>query len=336
MKLLFITPKIDELDDDLAFASLWSKSFAEEGFDVTVLCGHKGQSSLPFPVYGMGHGQGSRDPRPILRFIWKVLTLKYDRVFVHMNARWLMFGSWYWWLRRIPVYFWYTHYTVPFSFRVSLPAITRLFAATAESLPQFNADPRKTVTGHGIDTGFWDVPESAEREPATHLLAVHRISRSKRLDIVIRALAQLPPEYTLTHYGRPLDPTADVAYEQELKALVAELGLQDRVRFMGSVPMPKLKEIYPRFQVFVNVVPKTIDKSALEAMYCGCTPVLMRGQAEAIGGLTFPGAETPEVLAAYIRGMRIMSRAELRQIVEERHGLRRLVRVMGEYIRDGR
>lgn len=335
MRLLFITPTIDEQDDDLAFTSLWAKAFATEGFETTVICGRKGKCSLPFPVYGMGHVQGSKIPLPLLRFWWRIMTLKYDRVFVHMNTRWLAAGAWWWKFRKIPVYFWYTHYTLPPTFQHSLPVIKRMFAATAESLPQFNGDARKVVTGHGIDTTFWDVPVSTDREPATHLLAVHRISRSKRLDITIRALALLPPEYTLTHYGRPLDPVDDIAYEKELKDLAESLGVTPRIKWMGSVPMPELRKVYPRYQVFVNVVPKTIDKSVLEAMYCGCTPVVMRGQGEAIGGLTFPTGETPESLAEYIQDMRIMSREELRKIVEERHGLARLIRVMAEYIRAG-
>ncbi len=337
MKLLFITPKIDEQDDDLAFTSLWARAFADEGFDVTALCGAKGACSLPFPVYGMGHRQGRRDIFPILRFLWRILTLKYDRVFVHMNTRWLALGTWWWKLCGVPTYLWYTHYTLTPSFTHGLPVLKRMFAATAESMPQFDGDPRKIVTGHGIDTSYWNVAEipDAEREPATHLLAVHRISRSKRLDIVIRALARLPSEYTLTHYGRPLDPKDDIAYEQELKKLIVDLGLENRVRFMGSVPGPKLREIYPRYRVYVNAVPKTIDKAVLEAMYCGCTPVVMRGQADAIGGLTFPQGETPEALAEYIRNLRVMPRAELRQIIDERHSLRRLVRVMSEYIRKG-
>ena len=337
MKLLFITPKIDERDDDLAFASLWAKTFSQEGYDVTVLCGNRGESSLRIPVYGMGHRQGSRSPLPALRFLWYILTLKYDRVFVHMNTRWLALGAWYWRFRKIPTYLWYTHYTLPPSFQHALPVLKRMFAATAESLPQFEGDPRKVVTGHGIDTEFWNVPEVPDgtRESVTHLLAVHRISRSKRLDMVIRALALLPPEYTLTHYGRPLDPVDDIAYQRELQKMVAGLGLESRVRFMGSVPMPELRRIYPRYRVFVNVVPKTIDKSVLEAMYCGCTPVIMCGQAQAIGGLTCPTAETPEALAEYIRTMQPQTRAELRRIVDERHSLRRLVRKMSEYIRPG-
>ncbi len=338
LRLLFITPTIDEQDDDLAFTSLWARTFAESGYDVTVICGRKGETTLGVPVYGLGHdNKGGSKLRPLLRFLKLIFTLKYDRVFVHMNTGYLAPGAWYWQLRGIPVYLWWTHYTRPLTFRLGEFALKRMFAATKESLPQFDGDPRKVVTGHGIDTRFWNVPSVPDeaREPKEHLLAVHRISRSKRLDLVVRALALLPPEYTLTHYGRPLDPVDDLAYEREIHALVKELGLESRVRFMGSVPMPKLREIYPRFRMFVNVVPKTIDKSVLEAMYCGLTPVVTRGQAEAIGGLAFPTDDTSEAIAAHIRDMRVMSREELRGIVDERHSLRRLVDVLSEYIRPG-
>lgn len=336
-RLLFITPKIDEQDDDLAFTSQWARAFERAGFDVTVICGTKGACSLTMPVYTVGHVQGGNKWKPFLEFQKLILTLKYDRVFVHMNTRWLAAGAWYWWIRRIPTYLWFTHYTRPMTFRIGEIAIKRMFAATVESLPQFNGDPRKVVTGHGVDTKFWDVPvlPDTEREPATHLLAVHRISRSKRLDIVLRALALLPNEYRLTHYGRPLDPTNDLAYEKELHELVKTLGIQDRVRFMGSVPMPQLRGIYPKYRVFVNVVPRTIDKSVLEAMSCGLTPVIMRGQAEAIGYPDTPKDETPEALAEFIRNLKLKSREELRTLVEERHGLDRLIEKMAVYIRPG-
>lgn len=338
LRLLFITPTIDEQDDDLAFTSLWARTFFEAGYDVTVICGRKGETSLPFPVYGLGHdNKGGSKFKPIFRLLRLITTLKYDRVFVHMNTGYLAVGAWYWWLRRIPTYLWWTHYTRPRTFRMSEFVLKRLFAATKESLPQFDGDPRKVVTGHGIDTHFWNVPAVSDeaREPKEHLLAVHRISRSKRLELTIRALALLPPEYTLTHYGRPLNPADDLAYEKEMYALVKELGLESRVRFMGSVPMPQLCEIYPRYQTFINIVPKTIDKSVLEAMYCGLTPVLTSGQAEAIGGLSYPKNDTPEAIAEYIRTMRIMSHKELRQIVDERHSLKRLINVLSEYIQPG-
>ena len=336
-RLLFITPKIHEKDDDFAFTSLWAKAFAAAGFEVTVICGHKGETSLTMPVISVGGEKGWPHWKSFLYFQKLILTIPHDRVFVHMNPRWLAAGAWYWWLRRIPTYLWYTHYTQPLSLRIADKIVKRIFCAMKESLPQYNNDPRKVITGHGIDTVFWDVPAlpDAEREPATHLLAVHRISRSKRLDLVLRALELLPPEYTLTHYGRPQDPGDDVAYEQEMKRLIESPKLQGRVKFMGSVPMPSLRQVYPKFRVMVNMVPKTIDKSVLEAMYCGLTPVMARDQAEAIGYPDAPAGETPQDVANFILNLKIMPREELRRIVDEKHSLPRLVERMAEYIRAG-
>lgn len=333
-RLLFITPKINEKDDDVAFAALWAKGFADAGFEVTVICGEKGETSLP-NVYSVDHKQGGSWIKVLWRF-WKLmLTLKYDRVFVHMNTRWLGAGAWYWKLRGIPTYLWFTHYTNTRSLKFGQIAIKRFFCATKESLPHYEGDPRKIVTGHGIDTDYWNVAESSEREPATHLLAVHRISRSKRLDIVLRALALLPSEYRLTHYGRPLDPSADNNYQGEIEALVRGLGLTDRVRFMGSVTPQSLRGIYPRFRTFINLVPKTIDKTALEAMYCGLTPIIIQGHAEAIGYPDFPKDESPEAIAEFIRGMRIHSREELRAIVDRGHSMKALIAKMSSYIMPG-
>jgi len=336
-KLLFFTPKIDDAHDDLAFASLWARAFADAGFEVTVVCTMKGETSLTLPVISLGGERGVPRWRQILRF-WKILlTTPHDRAFVHMTPRWLMQGCWYWWWKKIPCYLWFTHYTNTISLKIGSRVAKRMFAATADSLPQYEGNPKKIVTGHGIDTSFWNLPElpDAEREPATHLLAVHRISRSKRFEIVLKALALLPPEYTLTHYGRPQDPRIDPAYKDEIETLIKDARLQDRVKMMGSIPMRDLRGIYPKYRTFINMVPKTIDKSALEAMYAGLTPVLARDQAEAIGYPEYPADDSPEAVAAFIQAMTLKPRADLKRLVEERHSLKALVEKMAVYIRPG-
>jgi glycosyltransferase involved in cell wall biosynthesis len=339
LKLLFITPRIDESHDDLAFASLWAKAFADAGYDVQVICGIKGTHTLPFPVYEVGGKQGKHRLQTFLRFQKLIMRLKYDRVFVHLGQRWLGAGAWWWWLRGIPTYLWYTHYTNPISLRIGYRMIKRSFSATDSSLPQYEDNPKKIVTGHGIDTRYWDVPElpTVERLSEKQLLAVHRIARSKRLHIALKALALLPSEYTLTHYGRSQDPNNpdEMKYDDELQTMIRELGLEGRVKFMGAIPMSELRNIYPRYQTFINMVPKTIDKTVLEAMYCGLNPVVTREHAEAIGLKNAPRNESPEAVADYILNMPVLSRGELRRIVASNHSLASLVETMSKYIRDG-
>lgn len=337
MRLLFITPRIDERHDDLAFASLWAQAFIEAGYDVTVICGEKGETRLTCPVYDLGHIPGKSRLRSLFRFQKLICTLKYDRVFVHLGQRWLGAGAWWWRLRSIPTYLWYTHYTKPLSLRLGMLATKRAFAASKDSLPQYDHDPRKIVTGHGIDTSFWRMSDIAlsERKSPTQLLAVHRLSRSKRLELAIQALSHLPVEYTLTHYGRPQDPVNDAGYAQELKTLAQSLGLGERVRFMGAVPMPELRRIYPQYQRIINMAPRTIDKTVLEAMYAGLTPIVSKTQAEAIGGLTWPVDDEPASIARYILTSPLKTRQELQSIIDERHSLRALIEKMSVYIRPG-
>ncbi len=334
MHLLFITPRIDERHDDLAFASLWAQAFIDAGYKLTIICGEKSETRLTCPVYDLGHVPGQSRLRSFFRFQRLICSLKYDRVFVHLGQRWLGAGAWWWKLRGIPTYLWYTHYTNPPSLRLGMLATKRVFAATKDSLPQYEGDPRKVVTGHGIDTNFWNMPELAEkeREPATHLLAVHRLSRSKRLELAIQALAHLPVEYTLTHYGRPQDPLNDAGYQEELANLVSKLGVESRVRFMGAVPMPELRSIYPRYQRLINMAPRTIDKTVLEAMYAGLTPIVTKTQADAIGGLEAPSDDTPKAIADYIKSAPLKTHQQLRALVKERHSLSALIKNMSEYI----
>lgn len=339
LKLLFITPRIDESHDDLAFASLWAKAFADAGYDVQVICGIKGKNTLPFPVYEVGGEQGKHRLATFLKFQKMITTLSYDRVFVHLGQRWLGAGAWWWWLRRIPTYLWYTHYTNPLSLKIGYRMIKRSFSATDKSLPQYEGSPKKIVTGHGIDTHYWDLPElpDSERFDGKHLLAVHRVARSKRLDIALRALALLPEEYTLTHYGRRQDPNNpdEVTYFDELQEIIRNNHLEHRVKFMGSVPMSELRNVYPRYRTFINMVPKTVDKTVLEAMYCGLNPVVTREHADAIGLRDAPRDESPEAVADYIQHMPELTREDLRRIIDAKHSLAHLVETMSEYIRAG-
>lgn len=355
MKFLFITPKIHELDDDFAFTSLWVKEFANQGFKVTVICLEKGKHSFDpkeVKVYSLGRERGWPTWLSFLWFQILIWTIKHERVFVHMNPRWLAAYWPRWFVGRKSTYLWYTHYTQPLSLKIGARFVKRMFAATEDCLPQYNNDQRKVVTGHGIDLDFWNTDPIAmdQREPITNFLAVHRISRSKRIDIVLKALKLLPKEYTLIHYGRPQDTRSDPEYYEEIKRLVDSPELKGRVRFMGPVPMPELRKIYPRYWIMVNMVPDTIDKTVLEAMYCGVRPVITRGHAEAIGLEDFygPDEDTPQALAKHLEGVKgsleqsfvypqndRSEREALREVVEEKHSLVKLVEKMGKYIRAG-
>lgn len=350
MRILFITQKLKEQD---AFGVLWVREFLRQGFKVTVICLEGSGESFEFLVHSLGKESGASKLQSILRFEKLITTLSYDRVFVHMAPVWYTLGFWLWAAKRVPTYLWYTHYRMQLGVRLFGWFGTRFFCATPQSLPQFpstssgQAPAKKSVVGHGIDLQFW--PKRPNLCTDSHrLLVVHRLSRSKRLELPIRALTLLDSAFTIDVYG--IEAEAD--YTAEMKALVAALQLQSRVRFHGTMPMQKLPEIYTNHRLILNMASETIDKTMLEAMTCGCYPVTTFANAKAIGltptpnsapegggETTFaPAFDTPEAIAAFVKKYAENAPIDADRmygIVTEQHSLQGLIQKMARYIQEG-
>ena len=210
-----------------------------------------------------------------------------------------------------------------------------MFAATPQSLPQYEGNPKKVVVGHGIDMAYWKPQPNACTDPKK-LLMVHRLARSKRIEIVLRAMAMLPPDYTLDVYGIEAEPD----YVVETLQLVRSLGLDKRVVLHGTTPMHTLPGLYRAHRLIINMAGETIDKTMLEAMTCGCYPVTTERNALAIGLPAAPTDDTPEQLAAFVQFYTTQplpaTDEELYQIVKEKHSLDGIVKAMDAYVSLGR
>lgn len=336
IRLLFITQKIHQKDDDLSFVILWIKELIKQGVDIQVICLEKREFDNSFSVYSLGKERGVKKLGQILRFLKLIFTLKYNRVFVHMNAEYMTLGGWYWFLRGIPVYLWFTHYVMHVHLWLAGIFCKRLFAATAQSLPQYEGNPKKIITGHGIDIDFWLADEStgeAEGKSDYNLCSIHRLCRSKRLELSIGALKFLPEPYKLIIYGRKVE----MDYYEETRELVKKEGLESRILFQGPLPMPELRKIYPRFKLMVNMASETIDKTMLEGMLFGIYPVTTPANSRAIGLPIWPSGEQPEDIAQFILAgdWRKYDRQFLQKIVKERHNLSVLISKMLIYINQG-
>ncbi len=331
MRILFITQKLHTQD---AFGVLWIREFIRQGFDVTVICLEGSSEQFEFPVRSLGKEKGASKLSSVLAFEKLIMSEKYDRVFVHMAPIWYALGFWDWTLKRTPTYLWYTHYKMQLGVKLFGWLGTRFFCATKQSLPQYMDSPKKSVVGHGIDMQFWPKRRN-QCMNSKRLLVVHRLSRSKRVELDIKALTLLDPAYTIDIYGIK----AEKEYVAELKVLVAQLKLESRVTFHGTIPMDKLAEVYTRHRLMLNMASETIDKTMLEAMTCGCYPATTMANAEAIGITAAPEADTPEAIAEFVQlysEKTPIDADEMYRVVQERHSLTGLVKRMGEYIRAGK
>jgi D-inositol-3-phosphate glycosyltransferase len=165
-------------------------------------------------------------------------------------------------------------------------------AEVAQLVRLYGADPsRVEIVAPGVDHAFFAPGQRRQArrgvglpEDGRMLLFVGRIQPLKGLDVAIGALAELAdrcPDAFLVVVGGPSGPAGRAEVER-MQAMVAGLGLEDRVRFVPPQPHELLSTFYRAADV--AVVPSRSESFglvALEAAACG-TPVV----AAAVGGLT--------------------------------------------------
>ncbi len=164
------------------------------------------------------------------------------------------------------------------------------------------------VVPSGVDTGQF-APEGpvARRNGQPRLLAVRESAVDEGLDVVVRALAEVPAAELLIAGGPSgSGPQADPA-NQALAALAADLGVADRITFTGDVSRTHLPALLRSADLLLSGAwEDPFGTLALQAMACG-TPVAASAAGvvgDAVidgttGILVPPGA--PSLLARRIR-----------------------------------
>jgi glycosyltransferase involved in cell wall biosynthesis len=136
--------------------------------------------------------------------------------------------------------------------------------------------PAPMVIPNGIDADFYR-PDAGTRREGDTLLFAGRLAPQKGVDLAIRALRELLPDFpTLQLHIAGAGP-----WEQAYRNLARRLGVEDRVHWLGWLEPAELREEYRRCTAFL--MPSRFEPfglSALEAMACGA-PVV----ASATGGL---------------------------------------------------
>ena len=140
------------------------------------------------------------------------------------------------------------------------------------------------------------------RARSPHLISVARLFEGKGLHFVLDALSKLPDEITWSY-----EIVGEGPYEHHLRRLAAELGISDRVAFVGSTSHRDAMRRLRQSDVFV--LPSTYEAfgvAHLEAMATGCVTIGTDGQgpAEFIEdgktGFLVPPA-SPDAIAAVLR-----------------------------------
>jgi glycosyltransferase involved in cell wall biosynthesis len=160
-------------------------------------------------------------------------------------------------------------------------------------------DPREFPHGYQPPAAWWQqvYAHHPELEHKQWITLAGRITRLKGHDTLIHLIAQLRPQYPQLHavIVGGADPKKQ-AYLDELQALVAELGLQDAVTFVGH--RSDMREWLAASTVVLSLSTQaeTFGRTALEALSVG-TPVIgwnRGGVAEILSVLYPQGLVEPE------------------------------------------
>jgi D-inositol-3-phosphate glycosyltransferase len=166
-----------------------------------------------------------------------------------------------------------------------------LIASTADEAQEliegYGADPeRVSVVAPGVDLGTFQPMDRAEARRVVGygsgrlLLYVGRLERLKGVEIAIRALALLRDrrhdDVRLLILGED-SLEGEESEKARLKAIASEVGVRDRVDFVGSVAHHELPYFYAAADVCVMPsYSESFGLVALEAQACGC-PVVASG-----------------------------------------------------------
>lgn len=344
MRILFITQKVDKDDDVLGVYHRWIEELAKKLEKVSVLCLYRGRVELPenVQVYSLGKEAGESRIKYLINFykyIWR-LRKDYDRVFVHMNPEYMILGGWLWKILGKRIVFWYAHYLATWWLRLAVIFADKIITSTRLAYPLKNK--KLEVLQQGIDTERFKPLKSKIESAKFKVLFLGRIAPVKNIDVLLRALAVVRKSYpsiSLTVIGAPTaGKPREAEYFQEIKKLVADLGLLEAVGFQPPVPNYKAPEIYNDYDLFVNLTDTgSFDKTTLEAMACEL-PVLVSNRAfesifppELVRHLMFK-EKNGEDLAEKILSILKLSTAERkgigeksREIIVENHSLDTLI-----------
>ncbi len=199
--------------------------------------------------------------------------------------------------------------------------------ATSDKTAAYLEVPARVIM-HGIDTeGFSPSPDRAGLRDALGLPAqgailgcYGRLRPSKGTDLYVEAMIEVlraHPQATALVMGRAVEKFQD--FEAELRKIVAQAGMQDRIRFLPEVPTQDMADWYRVLDLYV--APQRWEGFGLtpiEAMACGVPVIATRvgafdalvsdgetgrlvdpGDAAALAGATAEALADPARLSAW-------------------------------------
>lgn len=345
MKLLLFNLATDENDPYLGFCCRWITEIAAHCESVHIITMRAGEFNLPpnVHVYSAGLEHGYSRPRRILNFYRLLLRLvrenAFDGCFAHMMPLFVALAGPILKLKGVPILLWYAHRSVTWTLRLAHLFSDQVITSAAGAF-RLSGEKLKVV-GQGIDVIRFSPVESNGAEKNS-IVVVGRISPVKNLEKIVLgfqlfSLLEIAAQWELVFIGSTATDS-DTAYAADLKRMVQEIGLSERVRFMGAKGQLDLVPLLQRSSCLVSfTASEAIDKALLEGMACGL-PVISSAERRQIFDEQYQSwaiETTPEALAEKLEELATMNPADRRSLglamratVCRDHDLRRLAKLI--------
>lgn len=294
MRLSIFMQTVDRKDSALGFYHGWILELAKHFESITIFALNIGEHNLPenvtlIPLRPWGYRARVRTALRVIALAWKHRRA-YDAVFVHMNQEYLLVAGWLFKLLGKRVYMWRNHYAGNMLTDIAAMFCNKIFYTSKSS---YTAKYRNAVQMPvGVDVGSCHLDEPIERKPHS-VLFLGRFDASKRPDLVIEALGKIAKEgmvFTATFVGGPSDLESSLPRDVETRA--SELGIADRVAFVGPIANTDTYRYYRSHAVYVNCGKSgMLDKSLFKAIACGCLPIFTSADMAEIVGPEFAYAD---------------------------------------------
>lgn len=265
----------DSRDPALSFLLTWITELAKHFESVEVICLKGGQYDLPqnVRVHSLGK-ERIRGPQLLKRFQYLSKLFRYvfsfrtayDRVLVFQNEEYILTAGWLWALLGKPTYLWRNHYEGTVRTTIAAAFTRKVFFTSQYSYTARYKHARQMPLG--IDLGRF-TPRDDVRTPNS-ILFFSRIAPSKRAEILLDALAQIPTtDLSVSIVGDPLPQ--DGAYYESLKESARRNPHAAHIQFCSGVPHEKASEVYGAHVIAVNMSRSGMyDKTIFEAAASGC------------------------------------------------------------------
>ena len=278
---------------------------------------HVGRYEVPknVSVFEIGGGNSAARllaiPRIILLFFKIIVHYRRSIVFYHMNTIIAHYFSYFFHRLKIKQAIWYSHSSPDKYLIKASKFVDHIFTPIAGSYPLESIN--QILIGHGINSKiFFKITASENR--SLDIISVGRISRIKKLDEIIKLISLFNNGSPQKKLGLTLvGPIEDQTYFSELRILSIQQNV--KINYMGTLSRENLPKIFNKHLMYFMGTPKSLDKAAVEASFCGC--IVLTGNNEvqrALGLNEFWPRFTKEIDISILRQMQLVLASPIEEI----------------------